>query len=323
MEIGDSIKQAQETRSRTSKHLKQFVLAIVSTSLLVLDWWLLKIALFGSEPASFWVWPIIVTALWVSVTSLYALVNPDRLTFFIFNALGLVSYLIIMPRDPYIFMGGALFFLLSMLFLRQMQDETKNQLNFSIRRTIGNSQSIIVYALLVLIGFLVYSNISQGFMRDPDAFYRRLGETAVQGIPYISSDHSRYNLSQTVGDFFRKQAEEQYPEFNQVSSSQQRELLNQISENFSRQFGVEASENTSLRVAMTQVVTERIRESLGRFERFFPLFFTVALIALLRTFSFVFNWVVLLISWIFFRILLAFKFFRIEKQSVEVEKLEI
>lgn len=321
--IGDSIKQGQETRSRTAKHFKQFALALVSTSLLILNWWLLKEALFGTQTASFWIWPISVTVIWVSLVSLFALVNPDKITFFIFNALGLVAFLVIMPRDAYIFFGGAIFFLLSMLFQRQMQDEVKNQLNFSIRRTIGNSQTIITYALLVLIGFMVYSNVSQDFERNPDAFYQKLGETAVKGVPYISSDRSKFNLSQSVGEFFRKQAEDEYPEFNQVSADQQKQLLDQIKRNFAEQFGVNATENTSLRVAMTQVVTQRIRESLGQYERFFPLFFTVVVIALLKTFAFVFNWVVLFISWILFKILLACKFFRIEKQTVEVEKLEI
>lgn len=322
-QIADSLRQAEETRSRTSRHLKQFALALVSTSLLIIDWWLFKEALFGGKPISFWIWPVITTMFWIASVSFFALINPDRLTFFIFNVIGLIAYLAIMPRDAYIFAGGVIFFLLSLLFQRRIQDEEKNQLNFSIRRTMGNSQTIITYALLILAGFMVYSNINDDFKRNPDEFYRKLAETAVRGIPYLTEDRSKFNLSQSVGDFFRKQAQEEYPQFNQVSSEQQRLLLNQIRDNFQKQFGIEASENATLRVAMTQVITERLRESLGRYERFFPLFFTIALIALLRTFAFVFNWAVLLISWILFKLLLAVRFFRLEKQTVEVEKVEI
>lgn len=321
--IGESLRQAQESRTRTSRHFKQFALALVSTSLLVLDWWLFKEALFGGRPVAFWLWPILITAVWISSASFFALVNPDRLTFFIFNVISLLAYLAIMPRNLYIFAGGVLFFLLSLLFQRRIQGEEKNQLNFSIRRTMGNSQAVITYAFLVLVGFMVYSNINDDFKSNPDEFYRKLAETAVRGVPYLTEDRSKFNLSQSVGEFFRKQAQEEYPQFNQVSSEQQRLLLNQIRDNFQQQFGIEASENATLRVAMTQVITERLRESLGRYERFFPLFFTIALIALLRTFSFVFNWIVLLISWVLFKILLLVRFFRIEKQTVEVEKVEI
>jgi hypothetical protein len=321
--IGDSIREAQETRSRASKHFKQFGLAIVSTSLLVLDWWLFREALFGGQPVSFWIWPIVTAAVWIATASFFALVNPDRVTFFIFNVIGLIAYLAVMPRDPYIFAGGAVFFLLSLMFQRRIQDEEKNQLNFSIRRTMGNSQAVIVYALIIMVGFVVYSRINEDFKRNPDDFYRRLGETAVRGVPYLSEDRSQFNLNQTVGEFFRKQAQEEYPQFNQVSRDQQEMLLSQIRDSFRQQFGIDASENATLRVAMTQVITERLRESLGRYERFFPLFFTIALIALLRTFSFVFSWAVLLISWILFKVMLAARFFRLEKQTVEVEKVEI
>jgi hypothetical protein len=322
-QISDSLRQAEEARNRTSRHFKQFTLALISTSLLILDWWLFKEALFGGQPIAFWIWPVLTAALWIAFVSFFALINPDRLTFFIFNVIGLIAYLAIMPRDAYIFAGGVIFFLLSLLFQRRIQDEEKNQLNFSIRRTMGNSQTVITYALLILVGCMVYSNINDDFKRNPDEFYRKLAETAVRGVPYLTEDRSKFNLSQSVGDFFRKQAQEEYPQFNQVSSEQQRLLLNQIRYNFQQQFGIEASENATLRVAMTQVITERLRESLGRYERFFPLFFTIALIALLRTFSFVFNWAVLLISWALFKFLLIVRFFRIGKQTVEVEKVDI
>ncbi|HYC80032.1 MAG TPA: hypothetical protein VEC17_03320 [Candidatus Binatia bacterium] len=323
MEIGDSLRQAQEHRSRSKKFIKQFFMAVITTGLLVANWWVLYQAMFGGQPTSYWIWPAVISAFWVMSVSFFALINPDRITFFTFNALGLVAYLIIMPKDPYIFFGGAIFFLLSLLFQRRIQDEEKNQLNFSIRRTLSNGLTIITTALLIMVGFLVYTNVKSDFNRNPDEFYRSLGRTAVKGVPYLTQDRSRYNLNQTVDEFFRKQAQEEYPQFNQVSASQQRLLLEQIRQNFQQQFGVNANDNDTLMVAMTEVVTQRLREALGRFERFFPLFFTVLIVALMRTFAFVFNWAVLILSWVFYKILLALKFFRIEKQTVEVEKLDI
>jgi hypothetical protein len=321
--IGESIRKEQEHRSKAARIAKLLTMGILSTGLLVLDWWLLKESMFGGEPASYWIWPAIVTVLWVVFVSFFALINPNRVTFFIFNVIGLASFLAIMPRDQYVFAGGIIFFLLSMLFQSRVQDETKNQLNFSIRRTLGNSQTIITYALLILIGFMIYSNVHEDFNRDKDSFYRRVAETAAKGIPYLSNDRSQYNLNQNVMDFFRKQAEQQYPQFNQVSAEQQRILMEQIRNNFQQQFGVDADNNTSLKVVFTEVITQRLREALGRFERFFPLFFTILVIALMRTFSFVFTWLVLIVSWIIFKVLLVTKFFRLQKETVEVEKLGI
>jgi hypothetical protein len=321
--IGDSIRQGQESRSQLSKNIKQLSIALASTGLLVATWWVLKESILGGHHPSYWIWPVAAMVLWVTMVSFFALINPDRITFFIFNVIGLISFLVIMPKNIYFFAGGAVFFLLSLLFQRRLQDEEKNQLNFSIRRTVGNAQPVITYAFLVLLGFMIYANVSEDFARDPNQFYKRLGETAVKGVPYLSQDSSRYNLSQTMEQFFRKQAEEQYPEFNEVSATQQRVWLEQMQVNFRQQFGVSANENATLRVALTEVVTERMRESLGKFEKFFPLIFTVLIVALMRTFAFVFNWLVLFVTWLFFKLLLLVRFFRIEKETVEVEKLEI
>lgn len=321
--ISESIKQGQENRSKLNRHLKQWSLGLISAGLLILDWWLVKISLFGDMPASFWIWPIIVTTLWVVFVSFFALINPDRWTFFTFNSLGLIAYLVLMPRDIYIFIGGALFFMMSLWFQRRIQDEEKNQLNFSIRRTLGTSQLLVTYALLILLGFMLYSNINDDFKRDPEAFYRRLAQTAVKGIPYISQDRSKYNLNQSVEEYFRKQAQEEYPEFNQVSAEEQRQFMNQIRDNFSQQFGVQADENTSLLTAMTEIITQRMREALGKYERFFPLVFTLIIVALFKTFAFVFNWLVLIISWLLYKLLLLVKFFRLEKKTVEVEQLDL
>jgi hypothetical protein len=322
-QIGDSLKQAQEQRTQIKRQIKQLFVAFISTGLLVLTWWLLKEAMFNGHPASFWVWPSVSLIFWVATVSFFALINPDRITFFIFNVINVISFWLIMPRNIYVFAGGAVFFLLSMLFQLRVQSEEKSQLNFSIRRTVGNSQVIITYAILILLGFMIYSNIHEDFKRDPNLFYQKMGETAVRGIPFLSQDRSKYNLSQTMDQFFRKQAEDQYPEFNEVSAIQQRIWLEQIELSFRQQFGVSADENTSLRVTLTQVVTQRLREAMGKFERFFPLIFTVLVVALMRTFAFVFNWLVLFVTWFLFKLLLALRFFRIAKETVEVEKLDI
>ncbi len=321
--IAESIQQAQDHRSHITKSAKRNAMGAIATGLLVLTWWFLRDALFVSGGTAAWTYTVIAVALWVSTVTFYALSHPSRTSFFIYNALGLAAFLAIMPRDIYVFAGGIIFFLMNMWFQRRVWEELTNQLNFSFRRAIGNSQAVMTYALLVLSSFLVYSNVRADFQTNKTGFYQKLAETAVSGVPYLSQDKSKYNLSQTVNEYFRKQAQEQFPSFNQVSSDQQELLMDQIRSSFVSQFGVDADPNTSLRIALTQVISQRLQDSLGRFEKFFPLLFTVFVFGVMRTFSFVFNWVVLGLSWFLFRILLVSRFFKIGKQTVEVEKLEI
>lgn len=322
-QISESIKLGQEKRTKLARHIKELCLGVLSAGLLVLDWWLFRTTLLGGVTAGFWIWPAVVTGLWIVFVSFFALVNPDKWAFFTFNAIGLVAYLFLMPRDIYIFIGGAVFFLLSLWFQVRIQDEEKNQLNFSIRRTLGNSQVLITYGILIMLGFLIYANVRDDFKRDPDAFYHQLAQSVVRSIPYLSGDSSKYNLNQSVDEYFRRQAESQYPEFNSVSKDQQEIYLEQVRNSFSQQFGVQANGNQSLLTAMTEIITQRMREVLGRYERFFPLLFTLIVVAVFRTFAIVFNWAVLLVSWILYRILLSLRFFRLVKTHVEVEHLDL
>ena len=321
--IGESIEQGQQHQTHLVRRFKQFSMGIIATSLLIADWFVIREVLFGPAGGTYWIYPVTITAFWIVAISFFAIINPNRVIFFIFNTAGFIAYLAIMPKDIYIFLGGLIFFFLSLLFQRRLQSEEKSQLNFSIRRTLGNTQWVITYALLILVGFMIYTNVQSDFRSDTKAFYHKVAEVVVKGLPYVSQDGVRFNLSQTVGDYFQKQAKQQFPQFSEVSAVQQGMLLEQVREQFRQQFGIDASDQVTLRAIMTEVVSQRLSDSLGRYERFFPLFFTLLIVILLRTFSFIFNWVVLLISWILFLILLKLNFFRLHKETVEVEKLGI
>ncbi len=75
--------------------------------------------------------------------------------------------------------------------------------------------------------------------------------------------------------------------------------------------------------ATAQFATDRVRQSAEGFQPLFPLIFTLVIIALLKTFAFIFRWLAILFTWIIFKVLLAMKFFRLQKVPVEVETLEI
>jgi hypothetical protein len=322
-QISESIRQGQESRASRTRQVKQFVLALISIGVLSLDWWLISEALYGNHSASFWAWPVAVAAIWISVASMLALTKPAGWVVWVVNVLGLAAFVALMPKEPLVLIGGVLFVVLSWFFYRRVQDEETNQLNFSFRRVFANSQNIITYALLILVGFLLYSNVDQDFNRDKEAFYNRIAEVTVRGLPFLTQDANRFDLGQSVREFFASEAERQYPVFNQVNPQNQEYYIDLIQQQFSEQYGVNVNQNQSLRFALTEVVSQRLQDALGPYDRFLPLFFTVAIIVLLRSVAFVFNWATLFVSWLVYRLLLSAKFFRLSKETVEVEKLVI
>ena len=322
-EISKSVVEGQQQRNHRRKTVKILSLGFVSLALSLLNWWLIHAALYDHKPLLFWGWAVGTMVLWTSVVYLFVLVNPYRWAFWLINVWSLAVYLALMPRNIYVAAGGVGFFLLSMFYERWIRSEEKNQINFSVRRTIGSSVVVANYAFLLLVGLNIYYNTDQDFKNNPQRFYDKLGETAASSIPFVSKNLvPGADLNQSLDQYLTREAQDN-PEYQNLNQRSQSEFLATYREQFLNQFGIEAGGNERLAVVLSRVLNEKAKEVLGRFERFFPLIFTLIIIALLRTFSFVFNWLVIGATWLIYKVLLALRFFRIVKATVEVDKLDI
>lgn len=294
--------------------LKVYLLAVASLLLLVLDWWLIKTALYNGQPLTFWLWPVTVSLFWMAAFSLFVLINFEKWVFWALAIASLVAYLAIFPFDKFVVLGGLVFALFSYLFEHRLKSLEKNQSHFSVRQLVGNSIIILTYALLLLLGFNIYYNTSEDFKRNPEQFYNRLGDSAAKSFRASARLGEQFNLNQTLDEFLIKQAaKEGAADFD----------LNASREEILRRFGVQATGRETLAEVFAQVASDQIKEIASKYENLFPLIFTIIVVALLRTFAFIFNWVAIFVSWLIFKVLLAIKFFRISKVTVEVDKLEI
>lgn len=294
------------------KNIKIYALAIVSLVLLIIDWWLIALALYNGRGLVFWFWPVLLSLLWVAAISLLSLINYERWLFHLLVLSSLIAYLGIFPWDPYVVLGGILFVILVYLFDHRIKALVKNQSHFSIRQLVGSSIIILTYGFLLLLGFNIYYNTSADFKADPEQFYNRLGESAAKSAS--SRVGQRFSLNQSLDEFLIKQA---------GADSQTDFDLKATREELLRRFGVTASGEESLAEIFARAATEQIKETASKYETWFPLIFTMIIIALLRMFAFLFNLSAIFVSWLMFKILRLVKFFRISKVQVEVDKLEI
>lgn len=320
--ISDSLREAGDHRDLMHRRLKISALGVISAILILAVWWTINQALFDGNSASYWTWPVLLTTLWICFLSFFVLTNKNPLAFLFLNLFGLISYLLIMPRDLYVLLGGVIFFLLSLIFQSRIQAEEKNQLNFSIRRTLASSQMVITYAFLILIGFLIYYNTNQEFKQNPDAFYQKIGENAIQSFPMFK-EGSRFDFGQTLDEFLFKQAQEDNPRLQTASPTERQRAVDEARAQFEQQFGTGTEGNRSLKVIVTEIVSTRVREALGQYEKFFPLIFTLIIVTVLRFFAFLFNILTLLLSWAIFYLFKSVKFFKLKRVPVEVEKLTV
>jgi len=321
-EISQSLNEANQKRQSMVRIIKLVFLGLASVGLITLTWWLMHSAIYGHKPLASWFWVVGSAVLWCSFVSYFVLVNPHRWVFALVNIWGLATYLMIMPKDLYVALGGILFFLLGILFQRRMVTEEKNQLHFSMRRAISSSIIVATYGFLSVIAFNVYYFVNQDFKNNPDKFYDRIGIVASRSIPFISQNFKVINLNQSLDQYLEERAEASFPdELKQAPPSVKNLYVSQYNEQFRQQFGIE--EDVTLATAMTTIINQKGRQLLEPYQKFLPLLFALIVFGLLRTFAFIFNWLAIFVSWMLFRILYMLNFFKLSKTVVEVDKLDI
>ncbi len=322
-EIAKSLGEGELSRLSMNRIIKLSVLALLQAAAITLVWWLIQGTLYGHQPLIHWVWVGLAAMVWCSFAGYFAITNPYRWAFIAANAWSLVAYILIMPKDLYVTLGGVVFFILSFLFQQRIASEEKNQLHFSIRRSISASILLATYGFMAVIGFNVYHYSSEDFQKDPKKYYSKVSETAVKGIPFISENFSGVNLNQSLDSYLFEKAKSQLPEDSQNSELLQQSAFQEYRAQFIKQFGLNSTENETVASAITKIIDQQSEDFLSKYSRFLPLIFALAIFGLLRTFAFIFNWTTIFFSWLLFSIMLKLRFFRIGKATVEVDRLEV
>ncbi|HEX5429886.1 MAG TPA: hypothetical protein VFX17_02275 [Patescibacteria group bacterium] len=307
-----------------SKTWKLVLLFLASLILQVLSWYMLRQTLFAGSQTLDWVLLAVVAAAGISLTAFFSLTNKSRLLAYLLIVCSAAGYFWLLPHDLYVWIGGAVFALFSIWYEYRLMHESASRVDFSITRVIGASSSILIYAILILVGFNIYYKSSADFRANPDDFYSRIGQQAAKSVPYLTDIlPGNVDLNQPAGDYFASTAAANNPEFKNASSFEREVLIDEAKNEFENEFQVSASNNQSMADVISEVITGKVRDALAPYQAYLPIVFTVIIVGILYTFAFLLRWTILLISWILFGVLRAAGFFRLEKVQVEVEKLVI
>jgi glucan phosphoethanolaminetransferase (alkaline phosphatase superfamily) len=303
--------------------IKSIILGVITLALQIWLWWFLD-RVFNYQQSTFtWIWLALLASFMVSVTTFFFLTDKMRWLSEIIIASSALSYFIISDKNHFIWMGGILFVALTFWFHLRLHAEAKSRLDFSVTRVVSGSVSLLVLALLLLIGFNIYYNVQNKFQNNPDEFYNQLGKQAARSVPYFTKNlPDEVNLNEPFADYLNKQAETD-PRFQEAGQFEREVILNEIRTNFQRQFQVSANDNQTLAEIMAAVAINRVREATAPFEMYLPLIFTIIIVGLLLSFAFLLKWLIILISWGVFHILRLTGFFKLETVVVEVKKLVI
>lgn len=312
MENQNNILPKNTIPPQKGSNTKVYILFAASFLIQAATWILMQKALTIPVNPVYWIYAGIAAAFAVSITTLFLLVKKSRGLGFLLILLSAGVYVAVSPRNVYVWLGGVVFALFALWYESKIAREANSRLDFSLTSVVNATTSILIYGILLLLGFNIYYTVSADFRNNPDKYYDRLGVQAARTIPYLSrAIPDSANLNQPLSEYFEHQAAEK-----QI-------LTDQAREEFEREFEISASGDQTLSQIMAQVAVNKIRQAAQPFQAYLPLIFAILVVGLLYTFAFLIRWAILLISWVLFRALLAGGFFKLEKVKVEVEKLTI
>lgn len=314
--------QAPDNKSQVI-WVKALSLAIGAVLSFGLAWQLMAQGFAAGHGLSFWIYPSVLAAIGITFLILLVVVTPARYLTWGANVAILIWYLIALPKDWFIAAGGVVFFALMLLFELRVKDDEKSRADFSISRLVRSTIPVMVYALLLAIGFNVYARARIEFQENPSGFYNQVGHYATRGLEYVPTGLGNFDPNQSFDEFVVEQAKRQNPEIESVPKPIQEQALDEVRRQLMERFNIQVDGNPLLGQIVAGAVSEKVEQSSSSYQKLFPVIFAVIVIALLRALSFVFIWLVQIIAWLIFRLLRIIGFFKIQKVQVEVNKLQI
>ena len=288
-----------------------------------ITWMLLARGVNQDNNLGFWIYPGLAAAFGVVFLAYLSVVNRSKYLFLGVNLAILIWYALAMPKDWVVFGGGVVFIILAFIFESRIKHDETARADFSMSRVIRGSVSIMVYALLVIIGCSIYVKAQAEFDKNPKGFYNQIGYYAARGLQYVPSGLGNFDPDQTFDQFVIEQAKRQNPEIASAPESVRQQGLAELRRQLMERFNFQITGNPLLGQVVGGVVSEKVEKGTAPYQRFFPAIFALLVALLFRSVASLFVWLVYLVSWALFKVLLLTKFFKIEKVQVEVDKLQI
>jgi len=325
MDQNKTLPHGLETPDRRKQTLwiKAIGLSLATLLSFGLTWVLAAKGFSNGHGLAFWVYPSVVASFSLVFLTLLSIVNPNRYLLWGVNVAVLAWYLAVFPRDWFVAGAGVLFFALMFLFESRIREDEKSRADFSLYRILRYCLPVTVYGLLIIVGANVYTKTKVEFENNPQVFFNQIGFYAARGLEHVPSGFGNFNPNQSFDEFVIEQAKRENPEIVNAPPSIQKQGLEEVKRQLEERFSINVNGNPLLGQVVAGAVSAKIQDASEKYQQFFPLIFALIAVALLRTLAFVFVWLTYAISWLVFKILMLFGFFRIGKVQVEVSKLEI
>ena len=271
--------------------------------LTVFCWWFLKSVFYiGSLTTSCWIMGGVLFLLFGIALCLAMLLIKNKAI--LFGAMGLASVLffIFFNDEPFYYLIVLILLVLAFITAtRKIKREEEVQVSLNFWRIWKRGLPIFLTALILVISMVYY------FSPEPKKFQQK--------EVYIS--RSNFNLIlKPLEDLISERLPQGIPSLDaeaikSLSSEQINDLQNQYS--------VEVKKGDTIRDVLYKLVNFQLNSATGPYKKFIPFGLAVGLFITLKIVSILYVAIVIMLSWLFLKLLIMFKFARFEKVQKEVE----
>lgn len=162
----------------------------------LVDWFFIREVVYHDQSVASVGQAYFIAVIAIAFTTFFFIVNARRLYNGVFAGLVLIGYLMLMPKNEFVILGGGLFMGLILLFEWRIRSEEKTRQDFSIRKVASASISLLVYGLLLLVGFNSYYNLQTSFNSNPEAYYAKFTQATSKTTPLVARNFTELSADQ-------------------------------------------------------------------------------------------------------------------------------
>lgn len=286
---------------------KEIILGCVVVLLGVFCWYFLKYVFYvGGLTTGCWIWGGILFILFGIALCLAMLLIKNKAI--LFGSIGLISalFFIFFHDEPlYYLVVLLLLFLAFVTATRKITKEEEVQVNLNFWRIWKRGLPILLTALILVISLVYY------FSPEPKKFQQK--------EIYISRSNFDLVLKPLEGLISERLPKEivnlDDEAIKSLSTEQIRDLKNQYS--------IEVKKGDTVKNVLHKLVNFQLNSVTGPYKKFIPFGLAVGLFITLKIVSILYVAIVVMLSWLFLKLLIMLKFAKFEKVQKKVETVKL
>jgi len=286
---------------------KEIILGAAVALFAAISWWVLKyIFYFGNLTLFCWMGAGIIFVLWGIALCLAMLLIKNRKIIYGSFLLALIIFGMFFNNEPvYYLIAMALLFISFGIAYKKTQKEEAVQIKLNFWRIWKRGLPVFITFLCVLIALIYYFSPQLAKIERKEIIIPRKTFDAIIG-PFETLIIARL------------------PEgISSIDTEAMQILKPKEIEELKEKYNIEVKKGETIKDLLYQLTNYQINSSQGPYEKFIPIGLAVALFFALKIVSLFYVPLVIVMSWLFLKLLIMLKFAKIEIETKEIETVKL